>query len=272
MFKIIADSLAKSKLRETQRYSIHHYQGLNIKLTITAGNMMPPSQLTLATIDQMAINPDGDFLDMGAGCGIIGIAAHFLGVKGRIIFTELPEFMADTFAAVHRNLELNHLKADDDRFHLMASDLFSDLGDMKFASIVFNPPGLPVHEGITFDAWADGGPDGRKLIDPFIVALPHHLVPGGVVTLQHGSLNDVKKTLKQLTELNFSTNVAHKIRRPLQRYVTHNPELLAYVTKPPFSDFITNINGAWYETRYIIRARAPIDTGYSRPLKIIISQ
>lgn len=88
------------------------------------------------------------------------------------------------------------------------SDLFSALGKEKFDLISFNPPYVP-SDGIKFIE-ADGGENGREVIDRFLQEFPNHLGKEGIVLLLVSSLNKPEEIEKLLEKKGFECNVVQR--------------------------------------------------------------
>jgi release factor glutamine methyltransferase len=142
-------------------------------------------------------------LDMGTGCGILGIVAAE-NAKSVVAVDVNPYALR----CAKENARLNHVA---DKMFLLQGDLFAPIkvGE-KFDLIVFNAPYLPTDsaesESPLEKAWS-GGTDGRQTIDRFISQAPKHLKRGGSIDLMQSSLSDVDCTLKRFQECGLKTCV-----------------------------------------------------------------
>jgi len=127
-------------------------------------------------------------LDLGTGSGIQAEAMLKAGAKEIWAVDVNPE-------------ALKAAKAKDSRIKPVESDLFAKLGKEKFDLIAFNPPYVP-SEGIKFIE-ADGGKDGREVIDGFLQEFSKHLAAGGIVLLLVSSLNKIPEIKKLLEKEGF---------------------------------------------------------------------
>lgn len=103
----------------------------------------------------------GEVLDVGCGDGIL---AAWLARRGaRITAVDVGHFAVE---ATRRTLAANGLEGE-----VLASDVYSALGERRFAAIVSNPP---FHQ----ERAIDYGPAGRLILEA-----PDHLLPGGQLLL-----------------------------------------------------------------------------------------
>jgi 16S rRNA (guanine1207-N2)-methyltransferase len=115
---------------------------------------------TLLLVASMELPEKGSLLDMGCGCGAIGIAAARLNPK-------LMVTLVDTNPVAVR-LARNNIAANDlDNAEALESDLYSNLAGRRFNAIVSNPPLA----------------SGYKVIFPMIEGAKDHLLEGGSLQL-----------------------------------------------------------------------------------------
>jgi release factor glutamine methyltransferase len=142
-------------------------------------------------------------LDMGAGCGILGIVAAE-NAKSVVAVDVNPYAVR----CAKENARLNHVE---DKMLLLQGDLFTPIkvGE-KFDLIVFNAPYLPT-ESAESESWLEkawsGGKNGRQTIDRFISQAPKYLKRGGSIDLMQSSLSDVGCTLEKFKEGGLETQV-----------------------------------------------------------------
>lgn len=126
----------------------------------SAGRLDEGTALLLASLPVRSL-PVGPWLDVGCGCGVIGT---WLARQGGSL--TLLDSHAAAVDSARETLTLNSLAGE-----VLASDVFSALGDRRFAAIISNPP---FHQGVQTDYDAV-----RRLIDE----APEHLLPGGELWL-----------------------------------------------------------------------------------------
>jgi release factor glutamine methyltransferase len=137
---------------------------------------------------------EGDLvLDMGTGCGILGIVAA--DKARRVVAIDISPCAV---RCAKRNAELNGVV---DKMHFIEEDLFTALRiEERFDLILFNAPYLPV-ESKENDSWLGrawaGGATGRRIIDRFIFGAPRYLKKNGAVLLMQSTLSNVQKTIQR---------------------------------------------------------------------------
>jgi 16S rRNA (guanine1207-N2)-methyltransferase len=115
---------------------------------------------TLLLVASMELPEEGSLLDMGCGCGAVGIAAARL--KPRLKVT-----MVDTNPVAVKLARGNIAANGLDNAEVLESDLYSNLTGRCFDSIVSNPPLA----------------SGYKVIFPMIEGAKAHLKDGGSLQL-----------------------------------------------------------------------------------------
>jgi len=142
----------------------------------------------------------GEVLDLGCGSGIAGLSAARLPAVKKVTLVDLCE---PALSCAKVNAERNRLSS---KCEVIQSRLFSSLAGRTFDTILFNPPYLPTSKfEVTKEldeAW-NGGPDGRRIIDPFLERVANHLSPNGQVLFLSSSLSDTAKTIKMFDSQGF---------------------------------------------------------------------
>lgn len=111
---------------------------------------------TLLLVASMELPDEGSLLDMGCGCGAIGVAAARLKPKLKVT-------MVDTNPVAVRLAKGNIVANDLENADALESDLYSGLAGKSFNTIVSNPPLA----------------SGYKVIFPMIEGAKEHLIEGG---------------------------------------------------------------------------------------------
>jgi release factor glutamine methyltransferase len=162
-----------------------------------------PAEDTFLFAENLPILSDSRIVDVGTGCGILGI----------IVAAKAAEVLAVDINphAVACAKENAHFNGVEERMSFLRGDLFSALdATEKFDLILFNAPYLPSEheEGHTWieHAWT-GGIGGRQVIDRFILEAPKHLKDQGRILLLQSSLSDIDETVEQFKARNLQTRV-----------------------------------------------------------------
>jgi release factor glutamine methyltransferase len=166
-------------------------------------NVYEPAEDSFLFAENLRVKK-GDFvLDMGTGCGILGIIAAEKASK--VIAVDLNPYAV---RCTKDNARLNNVC---DKMYFVIGDLFTPIKmRKKFDLILFNAPYLP-SEDIKDDSWLghawSGGVAGRQIIDRFICAAAKYLRRGGNIFLMQSTLSGVNETLRNFEENGFEANV-----------------------------------------------------------------
>jgi len=172
-------------------------------------NVYEPAEDSFLFADNLDVKAGESVVDMGTGCGILGIvvaekAKHVVAID------------ANPYAVycAKRNAKLNNVA---EKMSFLQSDLFSSICTKeKIDLILFNAPYLP--EDAKNPSWLEkawtGGISGRQVIDRFIPQALTHLEKGGRILLMQSTLSDVSKTLKALEEKGLETHTIAKCDLP----------------------------------------------------------
>ena len=165
-----------------------------LKLLVPQGIYVPSddSLLLAAAVSKFA---RGRFLDLGCGTGIQGITASQNPNVTEVVFADVNP---KAILAAKDNVSKNDMGKPGT---FIQTDLFSNLEGGRFGTIAFNPPYLPTEKDEDI-AW-DGGRDGRKLTDKFLLEFEAHLEKRGTLLLLQSSLSGTEKTVKALEKKGF---------------------------------------------------------------------
>lgn len=162
-----------------------------------------PAEDSFLFAENLTVQTGDYILDMGTGCGILGIIAA--KKASRVVAIDINP------AAVRCARENARLNGVADKMFFVQGDLFAPLkvGE-KFDIIMFNAPYLPSEpwEGNTWleRAWV-GGTGGRAVLDRFLQVFPAYLKADGRVLLMQSILANLEKTFQSLEMQGFKANV-----------------------------------------------------------------
>lgn len=151
----------------------------------TPPNVYAPRDDSFLLAEVAASTAKGRVLDLCCGSGIVGLNAMTRPVI-RVTFADQNPLALE---AVKKNVAANHVHQP---FECVLTDLFSSIRG-HFESMYFNPPYLPTKKaeeiGGPIGLALDGGPDGRKLIDPFLEQFDKHLAEEGALYMLNSSVS-----------------------------------------------------------------------------------
>ena len=174
-----------------------------------------PAEDTFLVAEHMRVEEDDVVLDMGTGCGILAVLAA--EKAKRVVAVDINPH---AIKCAIKNAEMNGAK---EKIEFRQGDLFQPVKlNENFSLILFNAPYLPSepHEERSWigKAWA-GGPNGRKIIDRFVMNALNFLADRGKIQLVQSSLSDVNRTLTAFDEMNLKAWVAAQVKVPYESIV-----------------------------------------------------
>lgn len=176
----------------------YYYRGLMFELTKDVYEPAEDSELLAETMEQ-GLRPGMTVLDIGCGCGLLGIIAGRAGcnVKAADINPEAVRLSA-------HNAVLNKVKMD-----CFVSNLFEKI-DERFDLIVFNPPYLPDDDKVaSSEMWSC-----LDTIDRFVSQVAAHLMPGGSILLLSSSLTPTSEVTTAFERAGFRTEIPAERKVP----------------------------------------------------------
>ena len=167
-----------------------------------------PAEDTFLLAEKMTVTEDDTVLDMGTGCGILAVLAA--EKAKRVLAVDINPYAIE---CAIKNAEMNGARQ---RIGFRNGDLFQPIKpDESFSLILFNSPYLPSEpdeeRSWIGKAWA-GGPNGRKVIDRFVMDAPNFLAAGGKIQLVQSSLSNVDRTLKMFSERKLRAMVVAQVK------------------------------------------------------------
>jgi release factor glutamine methyltransferase len=159
-------------------------------------NVYEPAEDSFIFAENLTVQEGEIVLDMGTGCGILGILAA--KKANAVVAVDINPYAV---RCAKRNAKLNNVQ---NKIHYVQGDMFTPLNEnLKFDTVLFNAPYLPEEESEEISwigrAWA-GGATGRQVIDRFIVEVSKHLKHTGHVLLIQSTLADVDETLHRFAD------------------------------------------------------------------------
>lgn len=162
-----------------------------------------PAEDTFLLAENLSVDENDVVLDMGTGCGILGILVAKKSEK--VVAIDLNPHAID---CAKMNAKLNKVA---DKMNILQSDLFQTIKqNERFSLILFNAPYLPSNQDEEKTwigrAWA-GGPTGRQLIDRFVSDAPQYLNKNGRILLVQSSLSNVNETVRKFREAGLKVRI-----------------------------------------------------------------
>ncbi len=169
---------------------------------IVTENVYVPAEDSFLFADNLCPGKSDSVVDMGTGCGILGIIAAKKAAQ--VLAVDVNPYAVQ---CARKNAVLNGVA---DKMFFIRGDLFSALSaGRKFSLILFNAPYLPVENGDRSwlgSAWS-GGASGRELSDRFIAEASEHLDPTGEVLLMQSSLSGIEETMRSFSRKGLNARV-----------------------------------------------------------------
>ncbi|MEJ5326700.1 MAG: HemK2/MTQ2 family protein methyltransferase [Candidatus Bathyarchaeia archaeon] len=169
-------------------------------------NVYEPAEDSFLFAENLKVQSGERVLDMGTGCGILGILA---AEKAQDVVA--VDVNPHAVRCAKYNSKVNNVRS---KITIVQGDLFTWLSEKtKFDVILFNAPYLPEDDS-TSDSWINcawaGGATGRQIIDRFISDVPKYLRQSGHVFLMQSTLADVNETMRRFAQYRMHTRVLAK--------------------------------------------------------------
>ena len=179
-------------------------------------DVFEPSEDTFLFAENLDVKEGDVVLDVGTGCGILGILAAQKAQS--VLAVDINPYAV---RCAKQNAALNHVRS---KMYFMQTDLLTAFDEKTlFDLILFNAPYLPSDENETETwigrAWA-GGTSGREVVDRFIPQAVPHLKPSGRILLLQSTLTNLELTLHKFEEHHLKASVKAECKLPFFETIT----------------------------------------------------
>jgi len=167
-------------------------------------NVYEPAEDSFLFAENLKIKEGSLVLDVGSGCGILGIIAA--KKASHVVAVDVNPYAVE---CAKQNSQINNVGK---KMSFVRGDLLGPFrAGKEFDLILFNAPYLPCDEESNRQAWIErawaGGASGRKVIDKFLCEVPKHLRRRGEILLMQSTLTDVEKTLQLFRDERFKAKI-----------------------------------------------------------------
>jgi release factor glutamine methyltransferase len=166
-------------------------------------NVYEPAEDSFLFAENLELRAGERVLDMGTGCGILGILAAEKAQE--VVAVDVNPYAV---RCTKDNASLNNVRG---KMAFVQGDLFMWLSEKAmFDVILFNAPYLPADDSEADPwigrAWA-GGASGRHVINRFISVVPKYLKRMGRVLLMQSTLANINETVDRFAEYRLNAKV-----------------------------------------------------------------
>jgi release factor glutamine methyltransferase len=179
-------------------------------------NVYEPAEDSFLFAENLAVGVGERVLDMGTGCGILGIIAA--KKASEVVAVDINPYAV---RCTRENVELSNVRS---KMAFMQAELLTAFNEKAtFDLILFNAPYLPSAEDEAESwigrSWA-GGINGRQVIDRFISEASPHLKPNSRILLMQSTLTNVEETIRKFEERNLKASFKAERKLPFFETLT----------------------------------------------------
>lgn len=169
-----------------------------------------PTEDSFLFAENLAVREGDVVLDVGTGCGLLGIVAAVKAAK--VVAVDINPYAV---RCAKENAKVNDVA---EKMFFVNGDLFAPLRVKEgFDLVLFNAPYLPA-DAVEAESWLarawSGGVDGRQVIDRFILEAPKCLKRGGRIFLMQSTLSGVDETLQGFEKEGLKVGVVAECALP----------------------------------------------------------
>ncbi len=190
-----------------------HFNDFSFDVT---DDVYEPAEDSFLFAQNLAVKQGELVLDLGTGCGILGVVAAKGGAS--VVAVDINPY---AICCAKKNAKLNGVG---DGISFVRGDLFAALKQgLRFDLVLFNAPYLPSEVGEE-DTWIGrswaGGASGRVVVDCFISQVSGYLKSGGRVLLMQSTLTGVEETICAFEQQRLGARVIAEQKLPFFETLT----------------------------------------------------